>query len=92
MTWWLPTTEAHALEMAVGEHRLVTDPVLRWEPVLGDTDPPRITLIASIDSGPQPPLYPVPDYGATTLALRMNTRVASELYAKLGTLLHSMDA
>jgi hypothetical protein len=47
-------------------------------------------LTASIDSGPKPPLYPVPDYGATTLALKMNVRIATELYKKLGDLLHSM--
>jgi len=77
-------------EMAVGEHRLVTDPVLRWEPALTDTNPPNVMLTASIDSGPKPPLYPVPDYGATTLALKMNVRIATELYKKLGDLLHSM--
>jgi hypothetical protein len=49
-------------------------------------------LTATIDSGPKPPLYPVPDYGATTLALQMNARIATELYEKLGALIHSMGA
>jgi hypothetical protein len=78
------------LAMAVGEHLLLSDPVIRWEALFSDTNPPSVVLTASVRSGPQPPIFPVPDYGATTLAVQMDARVAIELYEKLGALGRSM--
>jgi hypothetical protein len=72
-----------------GIHEL-SDPVVSWSATFIDSIPPGVQLTASIQSGPNPPIFPNPGPAATTLVIQMNARVAIELYVKLGNLARSM--
>ena len=71
--------------LAAGEHLLIEQPVIRWNANASAT---VITLTASIQSGPIPPISQA--LGATSVALRMDRLVAMQLHAKLGELARSM--
>jgi hypothetical protein len=75
--------------LAVGEHILYADPAIGWTVQFSDTQPPSVVLTASMQAGPNPPIFPMP-YGGTTLAFQMDAKVAIELYEKLGDLIRSM--
>ena len=77
------------VHLAIGEHMLLSDPVTRWVAQFSDTLPPSVVLTASIQAGPNPPIFPAP-VGTTSVALQMDARVAMELYEKLGDLIRSM--
>jgi hypothetical protein len=75
--------------LPIGEHLLYADPVIRWEVQFSDTNPPSVVLTASVQAGPNPPIFPG-QVGATSVAVQMNALVAIELYQKLGELGRSM--
>ena len=76
--------------LAVGDHWLISDPVVHWEPQFADTNPPSVVLTASIQAGPNPPLFPTKGRTATSLAVQMDARVAIALYERLGALIRTM--
>ena len=79
------------LNLAQANHELL-EPVVGWlvRP-LADAWPPAVELTASIQSSPTPPIFP-PTQGqtATTLAIRMDARVAIDLWRRIGLTAHSM--
>jgi hypothetical protein len=75
--------------LAIGQHLLIADPAVAWKIEFSDTIPPSVILTASIQAGPNPPIYPAP-YGETTVAVQMDARVAIGLYERLGDLIRSM--
>jgi hypothetical protein len=75
--------------LAIGEHLLLADPAVAWRVEFSDTNPPSVVLTASIQAGPQPPIFPGPP-GETTVAIQMDARVAIGLYERLGDLIRSM--
>jgi hypothetical protein len=76
--------------MAVGDHWLISDPVVEWRPEFVNTSPPTVVLTASVQAGPKPPIFPTHGQAATTLAIQMDSGVAIQLYQKLGHLIRSM--
>ena len=78
------------LSIAVGDHRLVKDPVVHWEAAFSDTKSPGVVLTASIQVGATPPIFPTQGHSATTLAVQMDGQVAMQLYDQLGELGRSM--
>ena len=78
------------LNLAAGDHEASMSAV-DWSPsyVYG-THPALVELIASFESEPRAQFAPSRGSTATTLALRMDARVAIELYGTLGELGRSM--
>ena len=69
-----------------GQHEL-SDPVVRWNPVRSKSDPKKVILTATVQSGPEVPITPVSD---TTLAIHMDAEIAKDLHETLGELGRSM--
>lgn len=55
-----------------------------------DSHPPQVELIASIATEPTPPPVPLQEQTATTVAIRMDARVAIHLYRRIGLIARSM--
>jgi hypothetical protein len=70
--------------IAVGDHWLISDPVVEWRPEFVNTDPPTVVLTATVQAGPKPPIFPTYGEATTTLAIQMDAGVAIQLYQKLG--------
>jgi hypothetical protein len=77
------------VSLAVGEH-LSLEPTTHWKVQFSDTQPPSVLLTASIQCGPNPPIFSGREPGAT-MTHQMDLRVAIELHRQLGELMHSMD-
>jgi hypothetical protein len=75
--------------LAIGQQLPIADPVVAWDAQISDSHPPGVRLVASIQAGPTPPIFPSPA-GATTVELHMDGAVATELWKKLGDLIFSM--
>ena len=73
----------NSVHLASGQH-LLLEPVFYWTIQSSNEPPSKVILTASIQSGPNPPIFPA--LSATTVAFQMDTRVAIELYEKLGEL------
>jgi len=71
------------LPLAVGDHYLVSDLVDDWRAEFADTKPPSVVLTASVQAGPNPPIFPNQGHMATTLAVQMDAQVAMLLHRKL---------
>jgi hypothetical protein len=66
-------------------------PVVDWEVDFSTAYRENVVLTASIQDEPTPPIFPSPrGKTATTVAFRMDPRVAMALHAKLTALAHSM--
>ena len=76
---------AFPLILTQGDHDL-GDPVVSWLIHHVDANPPAVELIASIQSGPRQTSAPTRGETATTLAIRMDARVAIDLHRRLGEL------
>jgi hypothetical protein len=73
-----------------GDHDLA-EPVVAWLVHFLDRGAdPWVELIASIQSGPRRTTVPNRGQTATSLAIQMDARVASDLYVRLGNLGRSM--
>ena len=77
-----PSVAPHFL----GEQLLLSCPVVYWEGVISNTNPPSVVLTASVQAGPNPPISPNLGPMATTLAVQMDFGVAMQLHQKLGEL------
>jgi len=66
-------------------------PVVYWDVMFSTTKGGNVVLTASIEDDPNPPIFPaLRGQTATTLALRMDQRVAFDLYGKLDVLIRTI--
>lgn len=77
------------VNLAQGDHE-VLDPAVEWTAHFVDASPPAVELIASIQSGPRQTSLPIRGQTATSLAIRMDARVALNLYRRIGELARTM--
>jgi hypothetical protein len=77
---------AFPVKLPGGQHEL-SDPVVRWHPVRSESDPKKVVLTATVQSGPRVPITPV---SGTTLAIHMDAEIAKDLHETLGELGRSM--
>jgi hypothetical protein len=77
------------LTLPQAAHELA-ESVVAWQAELVDSLPPSVKLTASIQSDPAIPISPIQGPTATSVAIRMDARVAIDLYEKLGELGRSM--
>ena len=68
-----------------GEHALSAG-VVHWTADFVDAIPPAVKLTASIESDPRQMTSPTQGQTATSLAIQMDARVASDLYLRLADL------
>ena len=74
---------------AMGEHTLITDPVVRWDVEFSDTSPPSVVMTALLQVVIGRPIFPPPS-GNASVAVQMDAQVAIDLYEQLGQLGRSM--
>jgi hypothetical protein len=77
---------AFPVKLPGGQHELF-DPVVRWHPERSESDPKKVKLTATVQSGPSSPITPV---SGTTLAIHMDADIAKDLHETLGQLGRSM--
>jgi hypothetical protein len=81
---------AFPISLTHGDHD-IGDPVVAWSTdYVPASHPPLVELIASIQSSPRQLGNLSRGRTATSVATRMDARVAMELYEKLGDLIRSM--
>jgi hypothetical protein len=73
------------VDLPQGDHALAA-PVVHWNAEFVDAIPPAVKLIASIESGRRQTTAPNQGQTATSLAIQMDARVASDLYLRLADL------
>lgn len=71
------------LVLPQGDHDLA-EAVVGWLAHHSDAHPPAVELIASIEAGLRQTSTPSRGQTATSLALRMDARVALDLYRRIG--------
>jgi hypothetical protein len=77
------------LDLTEGDHDL-SEPAVAWLPHAIDSHPPQVELIASIQSSPRRTSVPNRGETATSVAIRMDARVAIDLHARLTRLARRM--
>jgi hypothetical protein len=71
----------YPLDLPHGDHA-ITQPAVSWRVQVVGTNPPGVELIASIQSDPQTSV-PTRGEAATTVAIHMDARAATNLYSRL---------
>lgn len=79
----------HPVAPSHGDHE-IRGFAIDWKADFSDAIPPQVELIASIEADPTPRIYPNQVQTATTLAIRMDARVAIELDRRIALLAQRM--